>query len=172
MCFFCFCFVFFFKQKTAYEMRISDWSSDVCSSDLLGREPQTNLLIIGMTSRANARGLLFWLVSKIFPGVGQQLLDLRDVAMVRLDRIRQQVHNDTCLHSGDLDRSSLKKNRILDQAVALFAQKVGPVDVHVTAPPARRQSSPANIRYRQSDCLYRRPRRLKPRRRAFPPSAP
>src|SRR3546814_9674419 len=29
-----FCF-FFFKQKTAYEMRISDWSSDVCSSDLV-----------------------------------------------------------------------------------------------------------------------------------------
>src|SRR3546814_1489894 len=29
--------VFFFKQKTAYEMRISDWSSDVCSSDLQGR---------------------------------------------------------------------------------------------------------------------------------------
>src|SRR3546814_4570951 len=27
-------FVFFFKQKTAYELRISDWSSDVCSSDL------------------------------------------------------------------------------------------------------------------------------------------
>src|SRR3546814_1096735 len=29
---------FFFKQKTAYEMRISDWSSDVCSSDLMWRE--------------------------------------------------------------------------------------------------------------------------------------
>src|SRR3546814_6208998 len=29
---------FFFKQKTAYEMRISDWSSDVCSSDLLDPE--------------------------------------------------------------------------------------------------------------------------------------
>src|SRR3546814_6749541 len=28
---------FFFKQKTAYEMRISDWSSDVCSSDLVAR---------------------------------------------------------------------------------------------------------------------------------------
>src|SRR3546814_3875847 len=28
--------MFFFKQKTAYEMRISDWSSDVCSSDLAG----------------------------------------------------------------------------------------------------------------------------------------
>src|SRR3546814_11085063 len=33
MCFFV-VFFFFFKQKTAYEMRISDWSSDVCSSDL------------------------------------------------------------------------------------------------------------------------------------------
>src|SRR3546814_1779605 len=30
-----FYFFFFFKQKTAYELRISDWSSDVCSSDLL-----------------------------------------------------------------------------------------------------------------------------------------
>src|SRR3546814_14248424 len=32
-----FFFSFFFKQKTAYEMRISDWSSDVCSSDLANR---------------------------------------------------------------------------------------------------------------------------------------
>src|SRR3546814_12835722 len=31
----CLLFLFFFKQKTAYEMRISDWSSDVCSSDLV-----------------------------------------------------------------------------------------------------------------------------------------
>src|SRR3546814_4239301 len=33
--------VFFFKQKTAYEMRISDWSSDVCSSDLVRSSTQT-----------------------------------------------------------------------------------------------------------------------------------
>src|SRR3546814_10519308 len=39
-------FFFFFKQKTAYEMRISDWSSDVCSSDLRvqTRYPARNLL--------------------------------------------------------------------------------------------------------------------------------
>src|SRR3546814_8633503 len=36
-------FFFFFKQKTAYEMRISDWSSDVCSSDLLGIEIETHV---------------------------------------------------------------------------------------------------------------------------------
>src|SRR3546814_4497765 len=38
ICLACFVF-FFFKQKTAYEMRISDWSSDVCSSDLFRLGP-------------------------------------------------------------------------------------------------------------------------------------
>src|SRR3546814_13787189 len=36
MCYLCSSHFVFFKQKTAYEMRISDWSSDVCSSDLAG----------------------------------------------------------------------------------------------------------------------------------------
>src|SRR3546814_10065015 len=47
---------FFFKQKTAYEMRISDWSSDVCSSDLLW-----NVLghsDVRMAVRVHARGAL------------------------------------------------------------------------------------------------------------------
>src|SRR3546814_5822868 len=35
----CVSFFFFFKQKTAYELRISDWSSDVCSSDLQDEQP-------------------------------------------------------------------------------------------------------------------------------------
>src|SRR3546814_10160030 len=40
MMFVCVSYKFFFcKQKTAYEMRISDWSSDVCSSDLVPRQP-------------------------------------------------------------------------------------------------------------------------------------
>src|SRR3546814_5020671 len=36
---------FFFKQKTAYEMRISDWSSDVCSSDLVEALPIEQLVL-------------------------------------------------------------------------------------------------------------------------------
>src|SRR3546814_1672772 len=36
----CFSLLFLFKQKTAYEMRISDWSSDVCSSDLAAASPR------------------------------------------------------------------------------------------------------------------------------------
>src|SRR3546814_1428351 len=41
------CF-FFFKQKTAYEMRISDWSSDVCSSDLVHGLPFVFLDLLGL----------------------------------------------------------------------------------------------------------------------------
>src|SRR3546814_7895759 len=47
--------VFFFKQKTAYEMRISDWSSDVCSSDLLHHDLEAigsyGLIIAGVVPR-------------------------------------------------------------------------------------------------------------------------
>src|SRR3546814_4876416 len=39
------CTFFFFKQKTAYEMRISDWSSDVCSSDLLAGQRESLIFI-------------------------------------------------------------------------------------------------------------------------------
>src|SRR3546814_7705615 len=42
--------IFFFNQKTAYEMRISDWSSDVCSSDLLAWRTRH-----GWSPRSNAR---------------------------------------------------------------------------------------------------------------------
>src|SRR3546814_4919908 len=57
------CCFFFFKQKTAYEMRISDWSSDVCSSDLIG------LALAGWVAHHHAHyiqeqldrgGLLLW----------------------------------------------------------------------------------------------------------------
>src|SRR3546814_9309333 len=40
------CECFFFKQETAYEMRISDWSSDVCSSDLLAFDRQPGFGIV------------------------------------------------------------------------------------------------------------------------------
>src|SRR3546814_10075776 len=42
---------FFFKQKTAYEMRISDWSSDVCSSDLSGSVRYRDKEILGLPAR-------------------------------------------------------------------------------------------------------------------------
>src|SRR3546814_4646764 len=50
----CLClFFFFFKQKTAYEMRISDWSSDVCSSGLAA----ANAALDGLAHQRRAEGL-------------------------------------------------------------------------------------------------------------------
>src|SRR3546814_7556172 len=46
--------VFFFKQKTAYEMRISDWSSDVCSSDLLDALPCQQCRDLAIAERRGA----------------------------------------------------------------------------------------------------------------------
>src|SRR3546814_7934155 len=54
---------FFFKQKTAYDMRISDWSSDVCSSDLLA---QHGLLdAIGLGTEGSALQNLAEVVGKV-----------------------------------------------------------------------------------------------------------
>src|SRR3546814_11889804 len=79
MCCRCVCCesVFFFKQKTAYEMRISDWSSDVCSSDLVYRSDsdQTHspmfhqmegLLIDETSSFADLKGTLKQFVDTFF----------------------------------------------------------------------------------------------------------
>src|SRR3546814_3114104 len=66
------CVGFFCKQKTAYEMRISDWSSDVCSSDL--SEPMQvaalgKAILDGLAS-AGALGVI-----KHIPGHGRALVD-------------------------------------------------------------------------------------------------
>src|SRR3546814_13420299 len=87
---------FFFKQKTAYEMRISDWSSDVCSSDLHHRRiglvpcpdtlgPQTRAAIaqrqVVRGEGGSLRGLLVHRVEISFEAVHQ-----RDVEPVLPDR--------------------------------------------------------------------------------------
>src|SRR3546814_3157930 len=54
---FFFVFFFFFKQKTAYEMRISDWSSDVCSSDLMRAGGLDGALRAGVTDQRRLDGI-------------------------------------------------------------------------------------------------------------------
>src|SRR3546814_7326305 len=50
------CIFFFFKQKTAYEMRISDWSSDVCSSDLKVTSKVKREMPVPVSGSEGARG--------------------------------------------------------------------------------------------------------------------
>src|SRR3546814_959460 len=59
--------VCFFKQKTAYEMRISDWSSDVCSSDLatkyIGPDPLLYILPFDVTKVIHTNLLIVWVLT-------------------------------------------------------------------------------------------------------------
>src|SRR3546814_7284030 len=88
----------FFKQKTAYEMRISDWSSDVCSSDLLQQIvssvslQQSGLLVIAvavnhavrMTERAAG-------VHGIDRGVDARILARRHAGLQAVRHVRQRL---------------------------------------------------------------------------------
>src|SRR3546814_6631734 len=85
-CTFCVCllFFFFFKQKTAYEMRISDWSSDVCSSDL------SRLLLIA-AGAANG-GIESMLVDRLPQPLGFHDIRVQGGAMIeRIDAPRQAL---------------------------------------------------------------------------------
>src|SRR3546814_10304562 len=79
--------VFFFKQKTAYEMRISDWSSDVCSSDLMSKSIGNVLLVHDLLKQAPGEAIRLALLSAHY----RQPLDwtaagLRE-AKAQLDRL-------------------------------------------------------------------------------------
>src|SRR3546814_973523 len=62
------CF-FFFKQKTAYEMRISDWSSDVCSSDL--RDEHIKVVALALDNGVEA---MLWDLAALFEGLSCVIL--------------------------------------------------------------------------------------------------
>src|SRR3546814_11744491 len=84
-------FFFFFKQKTAYEMRISDWSSDVCSSDLL----QSRLAVIGGV-RGNVQ-------QNQFPSIRVlqlQTSGLNGLISAQVDRAAGALHPQALAHAG------------------------------------------------------------------------
>src|SRR3546814_1062605 len=85
-----FIFLFFFKQKTAYEMRISDWSSDVCSSDLPATGAvavpiyQTTSFDLGDTENAIA---LFSLqkIDNVYTRIGNPTTDVLEQRMAAIE---------------------------------------------------------------------------------------
>src|SRR3546814_21126018 len=95
MVFVCMCCVFFFKQKTAYEMRISDWSSDVCSSDLEARLERELAAVLGS---ASARLLLDAARRQAGP-------DLDTVAAI-VGEASQDLRFNTRVHEGALENMS------------------------------------------------------------------
>src|SRR3546814_8105402 len=104
-------YFFFFKQKTAYEMRISDWSSDVCSSDLI-----VVVLVLGLHDWRGRcrRGVGGVRINEAGDDVGETLLaELRILIRLEQDRdrfgiLRHCEHGlvETFLDAlGDADRS-------------------------------------------------------------------
>src|SRR3546814_9812584 len=88
------CGLFFFKQKTAYEMRISDWSSDVCSSDLiiLGPEMRSTGEVMGIDrsfERAFAKSQLG--AGVVLPENGTVFVSVKDADKAALVRIAGDV---------------------------------------------------------------------------------
>src|SRR3546814_4958132 len=83
--------LFFFKQKTAYEMRISDWSSDVCSSDL-AHEHADRLGATGVVGQRRGRDGL--------TGEDVRLLGLADLRAVLARRTRRLVRRVAVLEIG------------------------------------------------------------------------
>src|SRR3546814_8757808 len=76
-------FVFFFKQKTAYEMRISDWSSDVCPSDLrtFGEPENRRFSAASLTIRGPGTPAPVWAGLRV---LGSRLSALR--ALIQIGR--------------------------------------------------------------------------------------
>src|SRR3546814_1756857 len=87
-----FCF-FFFKQKTAYEMRISDWSSDVCSSDLLAVEPPEVLVRLVPTPEDRERVSA---AARIFEGKKAMHVTSRAGTNVRMPLGQYQIGRASC----------------------------------------------------------------------------
>src|SRR3546814_8218956 len=88
----CFIFFFFFKQKTAYEMRISDWSSDVCSSDLFIRERSAILAQAGENPEAVFNHPAWWIdqLRRSYPDQWQVLLHSANVPGPMTLRVNQR----------------------------------------------------------------------------------
>src|SRR3546814_7982649 len=78
-------YVFFFKQKTAYELRISDWSSDVCSSDLVPIPVDKHGMCLPSTVALNAPKFIFVTPSHQYP-LGMVMSLERRRRLIRLAR--------------------------------------------------------------------------------------
>src|SRR3546814_8669609 len=96
-------FFFFFKPKTAYEMRISDWSSDVCSSDLPQPEPSGELPAGGRMLGHEDVDLFTLLPAPAVEGL--QVFNRRSMKWIRLTAPAGSI----ILNTGEIGRASCRE---------------------------------------------------------------
>src|SRR3546814_9216239 len=98
-------FVFFFKQKTAYEMRIRDWSSDVCSSDLESDRMGHLLGAIDQKTLDEQRGVV---QNEKRQGENQPYGQLRQVVAKTMYPVGHPYHHTTIGSMNDLNAAKLE----------------------------------------------------------------
>src|SRR3546814_8134119 len=122
--------VFFVKQNTAYEMRISDWSSDVCSSDLLPRTLHEQGI-----RRYGFHGLSYEYIAGQLRTIDRALADGRVIAAhlgngASLCALRDGKSIDTTMGFSTLDGLMMgTRCETLDPGVVLHLQKIGRANV-------------------------------------------
>src|SRR3546814_10316793 len=87
---------FFFKQKTAYEMRISDWSSDVCSSDLALRDRILGRVVVSDVVNPETQETVFE-VGKLLDEDAVELIDHLGIDEVRVRRSEERRVGKECV---------------------------------------------------------------------------
>src|SRR3546814_5527465 len=151
-------YFFFFKQKTAYEMRISDWSSDVCSSDLLAERGYFDADFashrVEVTRADNAADIdLVWSSGDRYD-MGHVDFEQTPKRIVREDLLRKLVYweEGQYYHQGRLDR--LRESLVaLDYCSRIDIQAhpeqavEGRVPVRVALTPAKRDVYTAGLSY-------------------------
>src|SRR3546814_14758081 len=118
------CFFFFFKQKTAYEMRISDWSSDVCSSDLDGSCQALLNMSLGFNGEATVRENVF------LRGTAMRLkaVDMRDKIESSMEFAGLQEkssHRLRTLSSAQKMRLGFEISTTVHHVISLMGDRVG-----------------------------------------------
>src|SRR3546814_3014681 len=129
----CLSVIFFFKQKTAYEMRISDWSSDVCSSDLIALPagdailyPSSSLHRVEPVTRGARLASFFWIQSLVRDNGQRQMLFEMDTAIQKLtldgadDNAVLQL---TCVYRSEEHTSELQSLMRISYAVFCLKKK-------------------------------------------------
>src|SRR3546814_1603137 len=109
--------IFFFKQKTAYEMRISDWSSDVCSSDL-AKSPENHVDVAVIGAGALGAWTAWHLVRR---GLGVRLFDAYGAGNGRAasnlpSMMLDPVQRGDALYAGLVEESREAWQRLSDSA--------------------------------------------------------
>src|SRR3546814_18812859 len=124
------CF-FFCKQKTAYEMRISDWSSDVCSSDLIDTDDrQTSILPVVIQTLQVRHRLLTWRTP------ARPEIDVDDAAVQPGQRNRIVTERRRAFARRDGQCPGAEQQQ--QQAAAAPPPPPPPAPVSAAGPPARR----------------------------------